>query len=376
MLIKNNEREILMPNYIIRLKNKESFNTCCKNLHSKKQKHKKIALLQSVFLSLPEPNANHLVDPNLIDPTLIDRIDEDITIRLIKTLEVAPSAKSTDLSQASVPWGIQRIGADYSRIPRKYSRPKVAVLDTGLSYHPALRISSTYVNFSNETSALDQNGHGTHLAGTLGGYSTSQIKKAKGFHGVFPVLPISAVKAFNKDGSASLSAILQSIEWCIQHKIQIINMSFGLDQHHETLYDAIKLAHQQGIIMVAASGNGGRPGLQYPARYPEVISVGSIDRQGKVSTFSQYGRNLDIVAPGDEIFSTWMKRSFKTLSGTSMACAHVSGALALILSIKPDLSAAAARRLLLQNTEPLSSTFLLQGNGLLSVSKIIASLSG
>lgn len=362
-----------MPNYIIRLKSKESFDTCCQNLHSKKQRHKKIALLQSICLSLQDKITNHSIDPNLINPTLIERIDEDITIHLIRDKEVTPPASST-VSRASVPWGIQRIGANYSRIPSQYTRTKVAILDTGLSYHPAIRVAPTYVNFTNEASALDQNGHGTHIAGTIGGYTSRPTKKARSFHGVFPEMPLVAVKAFDKEGSASLSSILQGIEWCIKHKIQIINMSFGLEQHHETLYDAIKLAHQQGLIMVAASGNDGKPSLQFPARYPEVISVGSIDRQGKISAFSQYGTNLDIVAPGEEIFSTWIRKSFKTISGTSMACAHVSGVLALILSINPKLSAAEARRILLQNTEPLSSRFLLQGNGLVSVSKVISSL--
>jgi subtilisin len=362
-----------MPNYIIRFKSKESFDTCCQNLHSKKQKHKKIDLLQSISLSLKDRIENQSIDPSLIDPTLIERIDEDITIDLIRDKEVAPSATSIS-SVASVPWGVQRIGAKYSRIPKQYTRPRVAILDTGLSRHPSIRIAPTYVNFSDEASALDQNGHGTHIAGTVGGYTSSRTKKDTSFHGVFPEMPLAAVKAFDKEGSASLSSILQSIDWCVRHKIKIINMSFGLEKHHETLYEAIRLAHQQGILMVAASGNEGKPGLQYPARYPEVISVGSIDRQGNISDFSQYGTSLDIVAPGSEIYSTWIRKTYKTISGTSMACAHVTGALALILSINPSLSPTAARRILLQNTEALSATFLLQGNGLVSVPKIISSL--
>jgi subtilisin len=355
-----------MPNYIVRLRDKESFTSCCHTLKGKKHAHKPLKSLHAVCLSatLEELRSNQV-----IDLSLVEGIHEDVSIRLIQDQEVKTSAQ-----YPKVPWGIEGIGATYARIPRRFQRPKVAILDTGLTYHPALNISPTYVNFTEESSAVDRNGHGTHIAGTIGGYSPYRRKNKHAFHGIYPQISVIAVKAFTKDGSSSLSTILEGIEWCIKNNVKIINMSFGLEQHDSLLHDAIKLADQHGIIMVAASGNDGKPGLSFPARYPEVISVGSINRQGQISDFSQYGNSLDIVAPGEEIFSTWIGKSYKTISGTSMACAHVTGTLALILSLKRNISPALAREILFQHTEKLPASYLKQGNGLVSVKEIITSL--
>jgi subtilisin len=125
---------------------------------------------------------------------------------------------------------------------------------------------------------------------------------------------------------------------------------------------------------VAASGNNGSYGLDYPARYPEVISVGAINQKNQVSEFSQFGPNLDIVAPGEAILSTWLDNRYNTISGTSMACAHVSGALALILSAKPSITSTQAKRILLTDTERLHTTGAAQGKGLLSITSIIKAL--
>jgi subtilisin len=355
-----------MPHYIVRLKDKESYTSCCHTLKKRKYRHKPLHSLHAVSLSasMDDIQANRVIDLSLIED-----IHEDITIRLIQDQEVQTSAQ-----YPKVPWGIEKIGATYARISRRYPRTKVAILDTGLTYHPALNISPTYVNFTDESSAVDRNGHGTHIAGTIGGYSPYRRKNKHAFHGVFPQLSVVAVKAFTKDGSSSLSTILEGIEWCIKNKVKIINMSFGLDQHDSLLHDAIKLADRQGVIMVAASGNDGKPGVSFPARYPEVISVGSINREGQISDYSQYGNSLDIVAPGEEIFSTWKGKSYKTISGTSMACAHVTGALALILSLKRNISPSGAREILFQHAKKLSASYLKQGHGLVSVKEIITNL--
>ena len=355
--------ETKMPHYIIKLRDMDALNKCCMQLKAKKYFYKQLTFLQSIYLSTP----NSIKIEELFDPTWLLRLDEDVEVQIIQDQESATT------EHVGVPWGIKKIGAVYSRIPSRYPRPKVAVIDTGLRRHPAIRVSSQYVNFTTEGSALDYNGHGTHIAGTIAGYSPRANRRNE-FHGVYPQLPIMAVKAFNRDGSARISAILESIEWCIKNEVRIMNMSFGLDQHHPALYEAIQTASQKGILMVAASGNEGGNGLKYPARYPEVISVGSINKENEISSFSQYGSNLDIVAPGEEIVSTWKNKKFKTLSGTSMACGHITGAIAIILSIKPELTAREARQILLSNTVRLNTPSIMQGYGLVSLKNMINSL--
>lgn len=359
-----------MPNIIIRLKDKQSFEQCCKQLCDKKIVHRKLNLLNAVSLYIEESAQLE----QMIGHQNIEQISEDITIRLINQEILKKKELKQNLQNVSTPWGMTRIGAVYRYIPRKYYRPSIAILDSGLSLHPALKISKSFVNFSTEKSAQDLNGHGTHIAGTIGGFYPKRTREKDVFHGIYPRIRLISVKAFGKDGSAPLSAIIQGIEWCINKKVKVINMSFGLNEHHPLLHEAVQLADKQGIIMVASSGNDGKPGLQYPARYPEVISVGSINRDSQISSFSQYGTNLDLVAPGEDILSTWINKSYTTISGTSMSCAHVTGAISIILALQPDLPANQVKKILLEHTLKLPTSYFLQGNGLVSVKSIIASL--
>jgi hypothetical protein len=223
------KRGIKMPNYIVHLKNKDAYESCSALLHTENCMHKKINLLNAISLST---SLDIQGISKLIDPAIVQRIEEDVLINL--TLPAINTTLSSGLPQ--LPWGISRIGAIFSRIPTRYPRPKVAVMDTGLSLHQSLSISGKHANFTTEKSAVDLNGHGTHIAGTIGGFLQ---RKGSFFHGVYPRISLTAVKTFTQDGTASLSSILQGIEWCIQNNIQIINMSFGLNTHQQSLLDAV-----------------------------------------------------------------------------------------------------------------------------------------
>lgn len=351
-----------MPDVIVKLRTNEDFQQCCTLLQSRKQKYQPLKKFTALHLSLGE--GQEVTD--IVDPGLIERVDADITLSIIQDEETETASTANSL------WGMERIGATYRSVPKRYPRAKAAVLDTGLSRHPALAIAPKYANFSTEKTAHDLNGHGTHLAGTIGGFPAR--KTLRHFHGVYPRLPLMSVKAFAKDGTAPLSAIMKAIEWCINQNVKLINMSFGIDEHNASLYEVIRTAYEEGVIIVAASGNDGNPGLKYPARYPEVISVGSINEDGQVSSFSQFGTHLDVVAPGENILSTWPKSQFKSLSGTSMACAHVTGVLALMLAVRADLTPDEAKQLLVESAEGLPTSPLLQGHGLVSVTNVLKRL--
>lgn len=359
-----------MANIIIQLKNRKLMEQCCQYLGKKEIAHLRLTRLHAI--SLPRNNVTELFSE--INRGDIELITEDSPIQLIARPQVKRKRNRLKMPLVQLPWGIKRIGVYYTSVPRRYARPKVAILDSGVSPHPNLQLSSLRANFSSETSPEDLNGHGTHIAGIIGGFSLSHKKGKHAFRGVYPKLPLISVKAFGQDGQGTLSGILRGIEWCMDHHIRVINMSFGMKKHHPLLHQMIRLAHEEGILMVAASGNEGKPGLSFPARYPEVIAVGAMNRENRVSSFSQFGTNLDVVAPGEEILSTWLKHRFATLSGTSMACAHVTGLLALMLSLAPELSPSKAKEYLLAHTETLPVSYLLQGHGLVSVKKIIACL--
>lgn len=262
----------------------------------------------------------------------IFHIEEDLEVKIF----IPFKGRIVNRSQV-VPWGIKKIGAEKAWPVTQGEGVRVAVLDTGIDFnHMDLR-----GNISGGTNILnplfppfDQNGHGTHVAGTIGA-----VNNELGVVGVAPRVNLFAVKAFNKDGTAKLSDIIKAIDWSIENNMQIINMSFGLNEPSPSFREAIIRAHQAGILMIAASGNKGTRGrLEYPAQFSETVGVTSINENDKISEFSTIGPKVDITAPGEKITSTWLNNSFRELSGTSMAVAHVSGVAALLLSRYPNLT--------------------------------------
>ncbi|MEC0307197.1 S8 family peptidase [Paenibacillus lautus] len=248
-----------------------------------------------------------------------------------------------------IPWGIKQIKAPQSWSVSTGHRMKIAVIDTGVDFaHPDLKYSLTRgVNLVHRNiPPYDDNGHGTHISGTIAAANSTQ-----GMIGVAPRSVVYPVKAFDHNGSAFVSDIILAIDWCVRSEIDIINMSFGMQTRSRTLLDIVGKANQAGVIIVASSGNDGkRRTVDYPARYPQTISVGATDRNRKIPAFSNRGQFVDIYAPGDKIVSAWLQGKYHEMSGTSMATSHVSGAIALLLAQKPDLKKTATIKALLRRT--------------------------
>lgn len=277
----------------------------------------------------------------------VEHAEADVRIHLTE-----PQVKTKTVPLQEVPWGIERIEA--RRVWRKTSGAgvKVAVVDTGIStQHPAFQ--TNYRGGVNILSPMfppeDYNGHGTHVAGIIGGNALDI-----GVVGVAPNCSLYAVKAFNRKGSANLSDLLTAINWCIENKMNIINMSFGMEKLSEALKQAIQIAYAKGIIMVAATGNKGLKGhVDFPARYEETIAVTSVSPQDIMSSFSNQGNRMDLAAPGEKILSAWLNQSKKEMSGTSMAVPHVSGTIALMLSISSKLSPEEIRSILQRTSQKM-----------------------
>ncbi|MFV9511316.1 S8 family peptidase [Tepidibacillus sp. LV47] len=292
---------------------------------------------------------------------VIFSVEEDIEVKI----HVPIKGKIFSKPQV-IPWGIKRIHADLAWPVTQGKGVRVAILDTGIAFdHPDLRPNvKGGINLLNRLlPPYDHNGHGTHVAGIVGA-----VNNRIGVVGAAPEVDLYAVKAFNKDGTAKLSDIIKGIDWCINNKINIINMSFGFNEPSSTFQEAVRRAHQAGIVMIAASGNKGTRGrLEYPAQFPETIAVTSINKEDKISDFSTIGPNVDLAAPGEKITSTWTNNSYRELSGTSMAVAHVTGVAALILS-KYRLSSEELRHFLRQSAEPIKASSYAQGAGVVNAS--------
>jgi subtilisin family serine protease len=249
----------------------------------------------------------------------------------------------------------------------------VAVLDTGIDYtHPDLQAnmwvnpgevpangidddSNGYVDdvhginasfrATNRSDPMDDNGHGTHVAGTIGAVGGN----GQGIVGVNQRVKLLGLKFLSASGSGSLSDAITAIEYMIQLKnrgvnIRVANNSWGGSGYSAALEEAIERARNAGIIFVAAAGNDGADNdlePSYPANFEleNVVSVAAIDEDGNLASFSNYGASMvDIAAPGVGIYSTFPGNRYARLSGTSMATPHVVGAVALLLASEPGLT--------------------------------------
>ncbi|WHX49238.1 S8 family peptidase [Paenibacillus woosongensis] len=271
------------------------------------------------------------------------------------TISVNSPASRTKERATEIPWGVKRIGAPEVWSVSTGHRIRIAVIDTGADYsHPDLRYSlARGIHLLNRASLPhDDNGHGTHIAGTI-----AAAGGAQGMIGVAPRSLIYPVKAFDHNGSAYVSDIILGIDWCIRNRMHIINMSFGMKSTSISLKNIVRKAHEAGVVIVASSGNDKKQRTaDYPAKYAQTISVGATNRDGKVASFSNYGPYIDIYAPGEKITSSWLGGGHREMSGTSMATSHVSGAIALLLAARPNLTPDEIKQRLRRTARPLAGS--------------------
>ncbi|MBD2845594.1 S8 family peptidase [Paenibacillus sp. IB182496] len=284
-------------------------------------------------------------------------------------VHAAPRRSTVGLTKG-LPWGVEAIKAPAAWRRTTGHRVRVGVIDTGVdAAHPDLRGSlARGINLlSRGTPPHDDNGHGTHIAGTI-----AAANQPGGMIGVAPRASIFPVKAFDHNGSAYVSDIVLAIEWCVRNRMHLINMSFGMKTRSKALLGAVRQATAAGVLIVASSGNAGRrKAIDYPARYPQTISVGATNRLRRIPPFSNRGSYIDIYAPGDKITSAWVGGSYHEMSGTSMATSHVSGAVALLLAAYPGLGPAAIKTILRRSMQPLRGPRAPRLTGELDVAKML-----
>lgn len=285
-----------------------------------------------------------------------------------------------DSVEESIPEGVKLIHAPEVWETAKYGQGVIiAVIDTGIDRnHPDLkdRIIDGK-DFTNTGDFQDDNGHGTHVSGTILG-----AVNHFGVVGVAPQAKILALKALNGNGQGDVKWINAAIEYAINwrgpndEKVSVISMSLGgpsEEEEHQLIQKAVK----NNILVVCAAGNSGdgrddTDEMDYPGSYPEVVQVGAVDLQKNLASFSNTNAEIDLLAPGVEIFSTYPGGKFAKLSGTSMATPHVSGAAALVKNIaevefERTLTEAELFAQICINTEDIGISKKAQGNGLLNL---------
>lgn len=160
-----------------------------------------------------------------------------------------------DNDEEILPWNIECVAGDPRNNEYSGKNVKVAVIDSGIDVHNDLN-TKKWIDFSDTVKGykpVDNNGHGTQMAGVI-----SAQKNGYGMIGISYDADVYSVKILDKDNEAYISSVIKGIEWCIDNNVDIINMSFGLDEYSEILHSVIKKAYNEGILLVAASGNDNR----------------------------------------------------------------------------------------------------------------------
>ncbi len=272
----------------------------------------------------------------------------------------------------------------------------VAVIDTGIAPHYDLTRQSNRIiafkDFVNKRDApYDDNGHGTHVAGIIGGDGYIN----KNYKGIAPKANIIGIKVLDKNGSGSSSDVIAGIQWVVDHKdeynIKIISLSLGsfanISYRNDPLAMACSQAVNQGLVVVVSAGNDGpnKKTINSPGITPNVITVGCTDdkntvdiKDDHVADFSSEGPTIDgylkpdLVAPGVNIISLKNDRKgYISYSGTSMSTPVVSGVAALILQKYPELKPKEVKKIMKNSATKLNASKYAQGSGLIDLRKIL-----
>ena len=339
-----------------------------------------LGLINGMAVTLPEESISALAG---LEEVLL--VEDDIKVYATDMPAWAGIGRNNYAGSSSqvLPWGVDRIDAE-SVWPPTGIGVNVAVLDSGIDKkHPDLAVAGG-INFVGRTPEKnaprgqwnDEFGHGTHVAGIIGA-----LDNGFGVVGVAPDVSLYAVKVLGNDGLGDVSDLIAGIEWAVENNMHMLNMSLGTNEDSDSLETACNEALAAGLILVAAAGNDGSCSpnecstVDYPAAYDSVIAVAAVDYLDNVTDMSSQGGEVDIAGPGASIYSTYANGGYNPSSGTSMAAAHVTGALAL--KISADLLTGGMgnlefyKELLCNTADDISALEIDAGCGLLDAEQLV-----
>ncbi|OJW78414.1 S8 family serine peptidase [Spirosoma sp. 48-14] len=257
-----------------------------------------------------------------------EQLRQDPDVLLVEPDRIMSICSCVDVATTStLSWNIKQTG--YGRGDLQTGKT-VWIIDTGIDLdHPDLNVdvsrSKSFV--SGNTSADDENGHGTHVAGIIGAKNNSI-----GVTGIASGATLVSLRVLDDDGEGRLSGIIQAINYVAQNgkSGDVVNLSLGGESTSSTLDAAITRAANLGILFAIAAGNDGKDANNYsPSRvnHANVFTVSAMDSKNQFASFSNFGTSVDVCAYGVRITSTYKNAAYATLSGTSMAAPHVAGLL-------------------------------------------------
>lgn len=257
-------------------------------------------------------------------------------------------------------WGVDRIDAEYVHDSSSYTGDgvDVAIIDSGGDQdHPDLTWAGGYNFYGADTTDWDDDdGHGTHCAGII-----SADDNTIGVEGVAPEADVWALRVGASD--PYLSLILEAADWCIDNDIKVISMSYG-GSYSSAEDDAMEDCYDAGILLVAAAGNSYGDSVGYPAALSTVMAISASNSSDGFAYYSSQGSEVELIAPGSSIYSTYPGGTYTTMSGTSMACPMVAGVAALAWEANSGYTNTQIRSLLQSTAEDIGLSSSQQGYGL------------
>ena len=299
-------------------------------------------------MELDEADADRIEQMNgvvALEEDIILTANEEVPIDEAAVDELVESGEEIPFSQ----WNMDAVNlADASGLSG--SGVKVAVLDSGIASSEDLLVDgyTDLTDSGNENPLFnDSTGHGTGIASII-----SASDETGEMYGIAPDTELYDVKVLDGSNTAPLSRIIEGIYWCIDNDMDVINMSFGTPSYSVSLEQAVSAAADAGILMVAAAGNNGQTAgaIDYPAAFGNVIAVGASDGDNQMTSFTSGGEGIDLLAPGEKVWSYGAFQGLQAVDGTSIATAHVTGAAALLLERYPDADTEFIRQLLMASS--------------------------
>ncbi len=258
----------------------------------------------------------------------VEYVEPDARVELFET---------QTYSNGRLSWGSDAVGSDevldfITQLRPTLPEIKIAVLDSGIDYNHSFlkdRMTDTGINLSvsgdNTGMSDDASSHGTHIAGIIADNTPDNVK-------------IKSYKIFSSSGVTTNTAIFSAVDKAVEDGMDIINASFG-GGVSQTVIDSFANAHKAGVVIVAATGNKGVSLADVvPACLDEAIAVASINSRLEYQTYSNYGSAVDLLAPGENVYSTVNGDAYDYMSGTSMATPFVTACAAILLSLEPSLT--------------------------------------
>ena len=255
--------------------------------------------------------------------------------------EVKPALKGPNDPYYSKQWNLHNINVVGAWNQTKGKGIKVAVIDTGITQVRDLvetKFVPGYDFVNDKVEAKDDNGHGTHVAGTI----AQSTNNSYGVAGIAYEASLMPLKVLSDYGGGTVADIAEAIKFAADNGADVINMSLGGGGESHLMKSAIEYAHNKGVVIIAAAGNENQNSASYPARYPHVIGVSALGPDGEKAAYSNFGAGVDISAPGGSDAGKILQETidmenngvgvFLGFQGTSMAAPHVAGVAALVKS--------------------------------------------